>query len=536
MAATVVKGSPVEAAVLTRLLELRDSNGEVSAADVRTAAAALGKSERTVWRMVKRGYVRKERQRWLPDETVADLMHRNRGCVALVRAEMVKDKCAPPVSVRTMQRTVAARYDQHQLANMRGGYQAMAATLPVQRRDITGRNQEWAIDHTILPVFVLTADGSWCKPWMTTVLDAGTRMVLSVTISPNDITLEDVVENVALAAEGFTTEDGIFVGGKPDAIMSDRGGDLVTEAMTTQLVALGIQRRFTEAYTPHQNGRIERWHGTIKREVCPRLPGYDRSDMTARDPRKAAKPLIDPRMLMPIETLQHLVLEEIAAYNFERGHSALPAGCTPYEAWVTDPTDVEKVDPAAIRAAMTQSKRVKVTRGQVRWDNRHYDLPHGAATIATPFAQTWREILANKYVIIRYLPTRPEFVEIETEQGQHVGRALWTELLTADDAAKTLGHRKKAVQGARTSMEDRAKSEARSVQAMAARAAEIAEVEHDDETVDFGPRHDHKPVKKRPETAKAAAKKAQAKKRRDTTTAAVSEVVLAKTGTDDLGF
>jgi hypothetical protein len=179
-----------------------------------------------------------------------------------------------------------------------------------------------------------------------------------------------------------------------------------------------------------------------------------------------------------------------------------------------------------------------VKRGQVRWDNRHYELPYDNVD-PDPKSKddlTWREMLEGKYVIVRYLPTRPEFVEIETSGGVHVGRARWTEVLDEADAAKKLAVRRKAIRTSRTSMEDRARAEAESIKALAAHAAEIAEVEHDDETVDFGPRPDHKPEKKRPETSRQAMKKAKAKKQRDTTTEVVSDIVLARTGTDDLGF
>jgi hypothetical protein len=177
-----------------------------------------------------------------------------------------------------------------------------------------------------------------------------------------------------------------------------------------------------------------------------------------------------------------------------------------------------------------------VTRGQVRWDHREYELPYGEATGEGLDGLSWRQVLEGKYVTVRYLPTRPEFVEIETGQGLHVGRAHWTDTLDAEEAVKKLAIRRQAIATSRTSMEDQARAEAKSIKALAARAAEIAEVEHDDETVVFGPRPDHKPPKKRPESSRAAMKKAKDKKRRETTTSAVSEVVLAKTGTDDLGF
>lgn len=534
MVAQIVTGTPVEAAVLTRLLELQSKNGAVSNRDVTEAARVLGRSPRTVRRMVAKGYVRKERTCWVPDQATLDLLHECEGSVAQVEKRLLKSTGAPPVSLRTMQRAVQQRCNQYQVTNAREGYAAMVSTLPVQRRHIPHRNDEWAIDHTLVPVFVLV-NGSWCKPWMTTVLDAATRMVLAFTLSPNVPTLEETVETLAAAAEGFTTPDGTFVGGCPKALISDRGGDLVTQAVTTGLLGFDVERRFTEAYTPHQNGRIERWHRTLKEEMCRPLPGYDRSAHTARDPRTISKPLIDPRLLLPIETLRLELVKAIDEYNFDRSHSKL-RGRTPFEAWAADDAPIEQVNPMAVRAAMTQQVKRKVSRGQVQWDNRRYDLPDGAAAGEVEKGASWKELLEGKYVTVRFLPTRPEFVHIDTQQGISVGRAKWDELLDDAEVSKRLAVRREAIKTSRTSMEDRARAEAESIKALAARAAEIAEVDHDEEVVDYGPRPDHKPQKKRPESSRTAMKKAKAKKQRDTTTAAVSEVVLAKTGTDDLGF
>jgi putative transposase len=291
----------MEAAVLATLLKIRARDGYVTNADVRRAAAVLECTTRRIRRAIARGYVRQQRTRWNPDEDLTSRLIRGRGSVAGIHQELTDAGQAPQVSVRTMQRWFANHYDQRLLAGARGGEAAFRAVLPTFDRVALHRNDEWAIDHTLLPVWVVH-EGNVIKPWMTTVLDAATRMVMAVTITPAVPTTEESVETIAVAAEGFRTEDGVRVGGRPLTLHSDRGGDLVTRALTLGLAGEGIQRSFTEAYTPQQNGKIERWHRTIKGRVRPLgLPAQRPSEgsvtrvLTERSPAPRGRAAQDAR-------------------------------------------------------------------------------------------------------------------------------------------------------------------------------------------------------------------------------------------------
>lgn len=543
MAATTSRVErPVEDAVLANLEKIRELHGCVPNSDVRAAAARLQCSTRRVRRMLARGYVRHGKSPWTPSDDVTTLLVQCKGSIAVLRRELERRGVAPDVSERTMQRGFSSHYDQHLLAGAREGYQAMWATLPANERIIQARNEEWAIDHTLVPVFVRLPDGSWVKPWMTTVLDAATRMVLAVTLTPHSPSMEESVETIALAAEGWTEESGVFVGGQPQALMSDRGGDLVTHAMTTGLISQGTERRFTEAYSAHQNGRIERWHRTIKDEVCSMLVGYDFADRTARDPRKPNKPIEDPAMLMPVEGLYAEILKAVREYNTVRTHAAL-SNRTPMESWARDETEIVLADPAGIRSAMTQQERRKVHRGTVKFANRSYVMPHGKATV-NGVERSWREVLEGKFVSIRYLPTRPEFVEVFSIQtGESVGRATWSKLLDEDEANKHLAHRRKAITTLRASIEDIATANAAAEQARREAARDASPDE--DHELDWGPIPEAPKAKtgktsgrkKAPVTEVQSQRKTVERQRRKESLSALQASVLRSTGTDDsVGF
>jgi transposase InsO family protein len=51
--------------------------------------------------------------------------------------------------------------------------------------------------------------------------------------------------------------------GAPSVLQTDNGGEYVNRAMDARCRELGIARRFTAPYSPHQNGKMERSWGTI---------------------------------------------------------------------------------------------------------------------------------------------------------------------------------------------------------------------------------------------------------------------------------
>ncbi|QWZ07715.1 DDE-type integrase/transposase/recombinase [Nocardioides panacis] len=285
-------------AVLATLLRIKDTEDEVSNEDVRRAAKVMGVHERTVRRMVARGYVHKPRDRWEPNEEFTEMLVRGQGSIARIHETLTERGDDPGCHVRTMQRYAEKHYDQRVLAGARGGYEALRAGLPTLDRHYEHINDEWAMDHTKLQIWCLMPDGTIEKPWMTTIIDAASRMILACTVGPYTPSIEEDVETIAVAGVGWI-EDEVRVGGQPVVIRSDRGGDLVSRAMTVGLLKEGTRRKYAEAYHPNQNGMIERWHRTIKEELVPFIEGRDRKKWTPSDPRTASVPSPADQVLPP---------------------------------------------------------------------------------------------------------------------------------------------------------------------------------------------------------------------------------------------
>ncbi|WP_147252306.1 DDE-type integrase/transposase/recombinase [Blastococcus sp. TF02A-30] len=540
MPSTATAASPeLEESVLSTLLRLKEQWGFVSNRDVQRAAIALNCSTRRIRRMIERGYVRAPRAPWRPDADLTVHLVRHKGSVAQMHKALCRKGQDPGVSVRTMQRYFAAEFDQRLLCGARGGYQALRDSLPTTERRALARNEEWSIDHTLLPIWVVMPDGGVRKPWMTTVLDSATRMVMAFTIGPRTPSTEESAETLAAAMEGYTTAEGVFVGGRPESLHSDRGGDLVTHALTLGLIREGVNRSFTEAYSPHQNGKIERWHRTIKNEYLPALPGFDRSTYVPNDPRKDAQPL-SPEGLLSLAGLQAEVVRSFREYNFDRSHSGIN-GKTPFEEWASQSNPIERADAQAIRASMLQEESRVVTRGRVQWERRFYSLtadervPAGVDTDTGEvlFGDSWKSVVEGKRVLVRHLPSRLEFVEVYTTNGEYVGRAHWTQMLDAEEAAKASNERRQAFRTMRTSLEEIARADAEA----AAKHNASPQMSEDDR--DFGPTPSSQKTRKeqkrsQPSGAMKRAASARAQKRNDLQV--ISTGALSRTGTDDLDF
>ena len=475
MGTELVASPELKNAVLSALLRTKEEHGEVPAADVRDAVKVLGCSERTMWRWLQRGCVpAHQRKRWEPDPEYKTLLTRHGGSIADLREALVKEG-KETVTARTMQRAFAREYPAALLTFAREGYMAAQAQLPTSAMPDLAVNEEWSMDDTQLPVWCILPSGEVGKAQMQGIIDACTRYILSLNLSPYTFNTEDAVENLATAMAGHHTENGVFIGGKPQALRTDRGSIFVARATSMGLVMEKIARRYSEPYTPQQNGKIERWHRY--KQVFRQLPGFDWTDFKQGDPRKAAVPPPADELL----TFEELVVEVARAvrrYNNERKHSA--HGMTPVECWeretAANPDLIQPVDGVAIRAAMRQQDTRKLLRRRLTWDKRVYNLhpqsvmdPHEDEQVIER-RRRLIDAAEGREVTFRFLPGRIEYVSVYNARNEHLGDAVWDQVQTVAQAGETAQTRRRHIKTMTLSLEDIARADA---EALAARRAQV---------------------------------------------------------------
>ncbi len=126
-----------------------------------------------------------------------------------------------------------------------------------------GRNELWQTDFTYLPVL------SWGWYYLSTVLDDYSRKILAWKLGAT-MRVEDVTETLDLA-RAATGVDRVRVEHKP-RLLSDNGPCYVAKDLAVYLRENGLGHTRGRPYHPMTQGKIERYHRSMKNVV--RLENY----------------------------------------------------------------------------------------------------------------------------------------------------------------------------------------------------------------------------------------------------------------------
>ena len=124
-------------------------------------------------------------------------------------------------------------------------------------------NELWQTDFTYLPVM------GWGWYYLSTILDDYSRKILAWKLSTT-MRVEDVTETLDLA-RAATGVDRVHVKHKP-RLLSDNGPSYVAKDLAVYLDTHGLRHTRGRPYHPMTQGKIERYHRTMKNVV--RLENY----------------------------------------------------------------------------------------------------------------------------------------------------------------------------------------------------------------------------------------------------------------------
>ena len=124
-------------------------------------------------------------------------------------------------------------------------------------------NQLWQTDFTYLPVI------GWGWYYLSTVLDDYSRRILAWKLTAT-MRVEDVIETLDLA-RAATGVDRVRVKHRP-RLLSDNGPCYVAQDLAAYLQAHGLEHTRGRPYHPMTQGKIERYHRSMKNVV--RLENY----------------------------------------------------------------------------------------------------------------------------------------------------------------------------------------------------------------------------------------------------------------------
>lgn len=192
------------------------------------------------------------------------------------------------------------------------------------------------VDHTPLDVHVLNpetalADG---RPYLTVLLDRYSRMPLGLEIGfepPSELSVMRALRNSILSKKHIKEEYSDIKNdwpayGIPAMLICDNGMEFHSHQLRRMCGELDIDLQFCPKAQPEYKGAVERFLGTLNRDVCHKLPGTTFSNIRHRgDYNSVAETAIT------IDDLKELVYEWIADIYCQKTHKVTQR--TPFALW-----------------------------------------------------------------------------------------------------------------------------------------------------------------------------------------------------------
>lgn len=256
--------------------------------------------------------------------------------VALIEAENAirADKIELP-SEKLVRKTLHDDYDRFDIDVARYGrdeaikrYRAV-----LKHHDGLRPNGQWQIDHTVLDVIVID-DRIWFpmgRPCIAIALDSCSRSVTGIHISfypPGQVSLYGCLKEAVLPKDWVKEsypeiEHDWYAMGLPDEILIDRAMENFANGLFHAMGLTGVVTRHTPRKMPWLKPFIERFNGTLSRDLIKVLPGTTFSNVLEKmgyDPAKHA--------VIKYSVLRKLVYKwiiDVYHHNFHRTLQTTPA-------------------------------------------------------------------------------------------------------------------------------------------------------------------------------------------------------------------
>jgi putative transposase len=404
------------------LVKMREERGTIPPEEYRVQAKVSGYSVRQLRRQVGRrtGSVSAADQpseQFMVTEQVITAVFLSCGVLAGAYRLLARQGLPLP-SLSTFQRHVVRTMGTDQLAYARKGSAGYRDAQVYLQQQYPHRMHTVQLDHTELPIFVVPRGHKRAiKPWITVVMDAKTRYVLSWVVTFGRPSSEEVRAALVQAMTLRTAPDGVtHVGGRPFKAVWDRGLEFLATLITESCLRLEVMPVALPAYSPHLKGRIERFWRFLKQDCLAPLPGY------ADGPRDLrGQSALEGDALGEDEFLTKLS-EWMDWYVTD--HQISPTRKTPLQMWQQDGTPLEVVEPERLFLDFLSAKeKCKVSKNGIRWDTTDWVAPELVGVV-------------GRHVEIRYLPHDRTFIEVFLDR-EHLCSAVPSRLLD-DEASHAL--------------------------------------------------------------------------------------------------
>lgn len=345
-----------------------------------------------------------------------------------VRASELGQKEYP--SYRTVYRVLHIEH-QDQKSNVRNrgwrGSYLSVKTREGKNLSVDYSNHVWQCDHTRVDLLLVDKHGEILgRPCLTTVIDTYSRCIMGINLgfdAPSSQVVALALRHAIMPKRNreyeLYEEWGTY--GSPEYFYTDRGKDF----RSNHLQQIGVQLGFVchLRNRPSEGGIVERPFGTFNTELFSTLPGYTGSNVQKR-PKEAEK-----EACITLQELEKLLVRFIVD-KYNQSIDARLGNQTRFQRWeaglIADPNLISERDLDI--CLMKQTRRTIYRNGYLQFENLTYQGENLAG-------------YAGESVILRYDPRDITTVLVYRQKGsfeEFLARAfaqnLETEQLSLDDA------------------------------------------------------------------------------------------------------
>ncbi|MBD2254155.1 Mu transposase C-terminal domain-containing protein [Nostoc parmelioides] len=342
-------------------------------------------------------------------------------------------------SYRTVYRVLQPIIEQQeQKANIRSrGWSG--SRLSVKTRDgkdlsVEHSNHVWQCDHTLVDLLLVDQHGELLgRPWLTTVVDTYSRCIMGINLgfdAPSSQVVALALRHAILPKQygseyGLHEEWGTY--GKPEHFYTDGGKDFRSNHLQQIGVQLGFVCHLRDR--PSEGGIVERPFGTFNTDLFSTLPGYTGSNVQER-PQQAEK-----EACITLRELERLLVRYIVD-KYNQSIDARLGDQTRYQRWeaglIVEPNLISEEE---LRICLMKQTRRSIYRGgYVQFENLSYRGEHLAG-------------YAGENVVLRYDPKDITTLLVYRQKGnkeEFLARAYAQDLETEElslDEAKAMSRR-----------------------------------------------------------------------------------------------
>ena len=289
----------------------------------------------------------------------------------------------------------------------------------VLHQHVTQRALETAeIDHTLLDLFVIDDKNGLPlgRPWITVCIDTHTRCVLGIYIGfepPSFLTVSRCLKHAFLPKSNLQEDwpeikNAWLAHGVMENLVVDNGLEFHSNSLEKLAFAFGINITFSARKTPWYKGKVERFFGTLNREVAHPNPGTTFSNIFEKqeyDPSKHA--------VITSSRLKLIIHKWIADVYHQRPHRGLE-GQSPAKIWESS-VHVEDIpipdDPEQIEAMLGHSVSRVLSHTGILQDGLFYNSPDLASVFRREGEKVEVQVRINEGDLshIYVQPTKSEF-------------------------------------------------------------------------------------------------------------------------------